>query len=146
MNLLSPVRTIMTNHLQTLHPKDELRKVKDIFEAKRIHHIPVVEDGILKGIISKSDYLFFCRGFKGINTELKVERYRLNNHRVEEIMTTGLATMNPDDKINVALEIFKVNLFHAIPIVEDGLLIGIVTTYDIIENLANDKIAENKYV
>ena len=135
----------MTQNLMTLKPNDEVRKVKEIFDNHNIHHIPVVVDGTLKGMISKSDYLFFCKGFNDENKDVKVERFRLSNHLVSELMTTGLATMSPDDKINVALEVFKVNLFHAIPIVDNGFLVGIVTTFDIINKLAEDKGADNNY-
>jgi len=38
--------------------------------------------------------------------------------------------------VHEALEIFKENIFHAIPIVDNGRLVGILTTYDIISQLA----------
>jgi acetoin utilization protein AcuB len=51
-------------------------------------------------------------------------------------MTKGLAVLSPDDRINVAIEVFKENILHAIPIVKDGELIGLLTTHDIIKQLA----------
>lgn len=146
MNLLSPVSRIMTKNLVTVNPDDELVKVRDIFDTHRIHHIPVVKDKLLVGMISKSDYLFFQRGFVNKSRDLKLERFRLKNHNVKELMTSKLATMSPDQKINVALEIFKENLFHAIPVVENGALVGIVTTWDIINNIATDKVVTQKYI
>ena len=145
MNLLSPLSTIMTKNLITLSPEDELIKVRDVFEKQRIHHIPVIQDNELVGMVSKSDYLFFLRGFANKSTDLKLERFRLKTHHVKELMTTKLAKLGPDQKINVALEIFKENLFHAVPIVDNNGLVGIVTTWDIINNIANDKAATNNY-
>ena len=146
MNLLAPVKTIMTQNLATLSPNDKLFDVKEIFDSKRIHHIPIVKGEKLVGMVSKSDFLFFSRGFQGENQDQVVERFRLNTYSVKEIMTTGLATLEPNEKINVALEVFRENLFHAIPIVDKNKLVGIVTTFDIIENLAIDKQAESKYI
>jgi acetoin utilization protein AcuB len=60
-------------------------------------------------------------------------------------MTTKLAKLEPSDKINVALEVFKENLFHGIPIVNNDALVGIVTTYDIIKHLALDSEAHATY-
>lgn len=147
MNLLAPISTIMTTELKTVGPHDTLIKVEEIFKTKRIHHLPVTEDNKLVGMISKSDYLFFKRGFNHNNVEEKWDEVRLKSHRVNEIMTRGIARMEETDRINVALEVFKENLFHAIPIVNDkGELRGIVTTYDIINHLAEERLAINEYV
>ena len=57
-------------------------------------------------------------------------------------MTKGLAKLTPDQRINVALEIFLENRFHAIPVVEEqsGELIGIITTFDVIKALASEEV------
>ena len=47
-------------------------------------------------------------------------------------MTKGLATLSPDALLSEALELFKENIFHAIPILDDGDLVGIITPHDII--------------
>ena len=145
MNLLDPISTVMSTDLITVGPEDPLKKVADIFSRRRIHHLPVVEEGKLVGMVSKSDFLFFKRGFNDEKREEKWDLFRLKSHRVKDIMTRGLAKMEPEDRINVALEVFKENLFHAIPIVTDGQLVGIVSTLDIINRLAIDKEAVNQY-
>ncbi len=145
MNLLNPVSTIMTPNPISLNPASSISEASVIFSKNRIHHIPIVEDGKLVGLISKSDYLFFKRGFLDENIDEKIEEIRMNNYEVRHIMTTGIASMEPDERINVALEIFKENLFHAIPIVEGGKLVGILTTLDIISNLAKDNKAYAAY-
>jgi acetoin utilization protein AcuB len=71
--------------------------------------------------------------------EEMLNEVRLKNYTVEEIMTTGLATLGPDDLIQTALNIFKENLFHALPIVKDGKLVGLLSAQDIIVALANEK-------
>lgn len=141
-NLLSPVKDLMSTHLITIDKDATLAKVNEIFNANKIHHIPVVQDARLIGIVSKSDFLFFRRGYS--HGESIVEEMRLKSHFVHEIMTTGIAKLNPDDKINVALEIFNENLFHAIPVESEGKLVGIITTYDIINalSISNGAVAE----
>lgn len=143
MNLLSPVSTIMTTKIVTAKPDDSLLNVKEIFKKYGFHHLPVIDDGKLVGMLSKSDFLFFQRGFN--NGEDKFDIYRLKTHRVDQIMTKKLATLGPNEKLNVALEVFKENLFHAIPIVKKKKLVGLLTTFDIITHLADDKGATNKY-
>ena len=145
MNLLDPISKIMRTELVTIGVEDPLIKVHDIFDEHKIHHLPVVDAGKLVGILSKSDFLFFQKGFATDERDQEVEKFRLKSHKVKEIMTTGLAKMEPDERVNVALEIFKENMFHAIPIVEDDRIVGIVTTFDIIQHLANDSEVSANY-
>ncbi len=136
----------MTTDLKTLGPDDSVATAKKIFDNTRIHHIPVVENDKLVGLVSKSDYLFFRRGFLDTSSDKNVEEVRMYNYQISHLMTSGIAKMEPDQRINVALEIFKENLFHAIPVVDErDTLLGIVTTYDIIKHLSEDKKAESVY-
>jgi Predicted transcriptional regulator, contains C-terminal CBS domains len=89
--------------------------------------------------------LFFIRGFTSDRDDKRMNGLRLRAFKANDIMTSGLATMEPDEKINIALEVFKENLFHAIPIVEAGKLVGIVTTFDIIVHVADDLETVKKY-
>jgi len=145
MNLLGPVSDIMTVNPITLPPSATIGDAAKIFEEHKVHHIPIALDNSLLGIISMSDYLFFRRGFLDNRDDEKIEDIRMNNYEVSFIMTKGLAVMSSDERINVALEIFKENLFHAIPIVDGGTLVGIITTHDIIMNLAKDNEAYAEY-
>jgi len=145
MNILNPVSEIMSTDLITLPPTSSIAEAAKIFNSKRIHHIPITMNGNLEGIVSKSDYLFFRRGFLDNNKDEKMEEIRMNNYQVSLIMTKGLAKLNPTSRINVALELFKENIFHAIPVVQESKLVGILTTYDIIHHLAQDKSAIAEY-
>ncbi|WP_236973628.1 CBS domain-containing protein [Membranihabitans maritimus] len=127
--LTAPVSSIMTKDLITIGPEDPLTKVISIFKRERIHHLPVIDEGKVVGIVSKSDVHYFKKGFCHSEGEDSLP----DDCRVKNIMTTGLAKMEPDDRIEVALEVFKENLFHAILVTEDNRLRGIVTTFDIIK-------------
>jgi acetoin utilization protein AcuB len=145
MNLAEKVSTIMTKDVITLHPKDNLKSAGEIFEKNNIHHIPIIEAGHLVGILSKSDFLLFQRGYQ-VNKDPKgVDDVRNELFEVGLIMTKGIAKISPDDRINTALEIFTINRFHALPVVDDEKLVGILTTYDILKKLAEEGIAETKY-
>jgi len=132
MNELSPIKEIMTDDLITVSPSASISEIEEIFKSNKIHHIPVTKDNKLVGLISKSDYLFFRRGYNDLKVEDDYDKIRLERETAESIMTTGLAVLESSDRIGVALEIFKENLFHAIPIVDKDELKGIVTTFDVI--------------
>jgi acetoin utilization protein AcuB len=61
---------------------------------------------------------------------------RLDSTLVKDIMTTRLGKLAPDDRLNVALEVFLVNRFHALPVVENNELVGIITPFDIMLELS----------
>lgn len=145
MYLLDPVSKIMTRDLICVQEDDNLSIVKSIFQKHKIHHIPVLKDGDLAGMVSKSDFHLFKNGFNESYVDKIMEEVRLNNYTAKDIMTRKLARLQKDDRINIALEIFRENLFHAIPVVEGEKIIGMVTTYDIIKSLADDNEAVAVY-
>lgn len=151
MNVLAPIKSIMSDKLITVTPKDKLIEVKAIFDNHNIHHIPVVRFKEMVGLISKTDFIYFLRGFNRNDEDRFVNEARLRAYTAEDIMTKGLAKLSPTDRINVALDIFLENRFHAIPVIENEELVGIVTTYDIIKALATEKVTpeqilENKHL
>lgn len=142
MNLLAPVSSIMTTNLITAHPSDKLVVLKAMFDKNKIHHIPVVIFKEIVGMVSKTDLLSFLKGFENDSYDDYMNNVRLKNYTAEDIMTKGLAKLEPNDRLNVALEVFKENLFRALPVVENGELIGMLTTLDIIKALANEPIPQ----
>ena len=138
MNFTAPISTMMTRKLVTVMPTDRLTRLKEIFDTTRIHHIPVVNYTTLVGLISKVDLVQFLKGAGYSNYDELIEHSRLESYTVQDVMITKIATLESTDRINVALEIFSENLFHAIPIVDNGELVGMLTTLDIIKALKEE--------
>lgn len=146
MNVLAPVSTIMSTDLITITPGETLVAVREIFEKNNIHHIPVVRYKEIVGLISKTDYLYFKQGCMGNGEGAKEkETYQLNQWKAAEIMTNKLAKLERDDPIRTALDLFRLNRFHALPVLENGDLVGIITPHDIIEAMANEKVTLENY-
>ncbi len=116
------VQSIMTANPLTVSPKNKLSDVKAIFDKVRIHHVPVVNSqGELLGIVTTYDIW---------KLDLPFDKYDTVN--VGDVMTTNLAKISPQDKIGTAAELFLDNRFHALPVVENGKLVGIVTSFDVL--------------
>ncbi len=116
------VSSVMTKNVFTVRPEDSLGKVKELFENHRIHHVPVVDDtNQLVGIVTTYDL---------VKSDIKISDYE--NNLVKDYMTTKVATLNQDSMIGTACELFILNRFHALPIVEDNKLIGIITSHDVL--------------
>ncbi len=131
-----PVERLMTTNIITLGPDDTLIKVDEIFRTNHFHHLPIVDkEGQLLGIISKVDFYKMEDSFTIFNTV----KARHTNARIfqsihaQEIMSKQLATLHPEDTAMTAMGMFRENLFHAIPIVdEEKKLVGLLTTYDLL--------------
>ncbi len=138
-----PIKNIMTTEVITVQPNDLMMMVKEIFDANKFHHIPVVdESGSLVGMISRHDYNIILTRlsiFKNSRTEAdnqKIMRALL----VEDVMTQQVTKLRPKDSIFKAVEIFKENLFHAVPIVDDeNLLLGLLSTFDLLNYAFDEK-------
>jgi CBS domain-containing protein len=118
-----PVSTIMTRDLITVMPIHTLKTVRELFRKNRIHHLPVIDEyHHLLGLVTTYDLFKLGKS---------VEDYE--EIPVSEIMTTKVATLEPSDKVGTACEVFLQNLFHALPVIENGKLIGLVTTFDVLK-------------
>jgi acetoin utilization protein AcuB len=146
MNVLTPVSKIMTRDLQIVLPSDPLSKVKELFDNYRFHHIPVVHYKKIVGIISRSDFQAYYTTLDKHFESRFINNVLLKHHLAEEIMTKRLAKVNPEDRLAVVVEIFKDNIIHALPVVNDAdELVGIITTHDLIQQLAKEKIQDLDY-
>jgi CBS domain-containing protein len=135
MNKNAPVSEIMTTNLVVVSPNTTLEKVKELFETYAFHHVPVVNNHCLCGIISKSDLyrvshsidLFHSKSNEELNRRL------FKSLLAEEVMASNAVVLSPDDTISHAVELLSLNQFHALPVVEGEKLVGILTTYDLIK-------------
>jgi acetoin utilization protein AcuB len=117
------ISSIMTRNLLTVDVNATLEDVKNLLDKKRIHHIPVVDGKRLVGIVTTGDLMWLNKPFS-----------EYPSIPVTQVMTRKIATLEPNDKIGSAAEVFLERLFHSIPIVEEnGDLVGIVTSHDVLK-------------
>ncbi|MFZ1751691.1 MAG: CBS domain-containing protein [Saprospiraceae bacterium] len=125
------ISEIMTVQPMTVQVHEPLQKVYELMNKLCIRHIPVEEDTVLKGMISKSDldkwqYLYSTNS--NLSTPLTAK----------EVMTKSLHTIQHDDTIKDAAEMLSLASFHALPVMQDEKLAGIVTSTDLIIYLLKD--------
>jgi CBS domain-containing protein len=127
----------MTDQVKRVHINTGLLEIKDIFETNDFHHIPVLDDeNKVVGMISRLDYHLVLDHF----TIFRVDKAGRTNDRflgaliAKDVMTKNLAVISPDIDIVEANKVFLENLLHALPVVEHGQLIGIVTTHDVLKH------------
>lgn len=123
----------MTTDLVRIMSSTPLSEARALFEKHGIHHLPVVDpEGGLSGILSKSDFL-------------KTLDHDASATTAGELMSKHLAKLEPDDNIRTAANLFSLNKFHALPVVEKGKLVGILTTLDLIRLMDKETIRLEDY-
>ncbi|PHN07327.1 CBS domain-containing protein [Flavilitoribacter nigricans] len=133
MQLETPIREIMTTALITVAPDTPVKEIQKIFAANSFHHLPVVEAGSqLVGIVSREDFRIFYEQLSAQSSGPTWSHMQLEHRRAKDLMTASPLCLDPDDTIGLAADIFLANKFHALPVIEDGLLMGILTTHDIL--------------
>jgi CBS domain-containing protein len=132
MKRREPVSKIMTKNVATVNESDKLQKVVGVLREHNIRHVPVISGHTVTGIISRTDVnrLTFGRLF---DNQEGADEAVLEMLSIPQVMTSHPKTVSPEDSIKDVAEIFAKEEYHALPVVENGELKGIVTTTDIIK-------------
>ena len=125
----------MTKNIITLSAKDELETAERLFKEHHIRHIPVVEGDKIIGMLSLTDLLRISFADGVYEDESEVETIVYNMFTVPQVMAKNLKSVSANTTIKEVAEILAENEFHALPVVENDLLVGIVTTTDLIKYL-----------
>lgn len=124
----TPIVRIMTTDPITIGSTDSVADARALFESRDIHHLPVVDDGKLVGIVSSADLLKLFLVDK--KTDL------LANVRVCQIMEVCPVTLDARATLREAAQKLQVGSFHALLVIdESATLVGIVTSGDLMEAL-----------
>ncbi|MFD2891757.1 CBS domain-containing protein [Flavobacterium chuncheonense] len=129
------VTTIMTKNVIKLNLTDDLTKAEYLFKKHHIRHIPVVNGNKIIGMLSYTDLLRISFVDAVDDDAEVVDATVYNMFTVEQVMAKNLVTIDTNTTIKQAAEILASNEFHALPVVEGQLLVGIVTTTDLIKYL-----------
>jgi CBS domain-containing protein len=141
---------IMTRDVVTVEKGTTIRELAELFTKYRIGSIPVVDDeGKLIGIVSESDLVEQDRNFHiptvislfdwviYLESEKKFERElkKMTAQTVADIYTAEVETVAPSTPVSDVADIMSRKHIHAIPVVEGGKIIGIVSRIDLIRTM-----------
>ena len=114
------VKEIMTREAVSITPKYSIRESVDLMVEKGIGSLPIVDkEDKLVGIVTERDFALALAG-------------SLTTETVGDIMIKDVITTTPGTPIESCSKIMVRNNLRRIPVVEEGKLIGIVTSTDIL--------------
>lgn len=128
---MKKARDIMTANPQCVTPEDSISRAAEIMRDADVGVVPVVEDQgsmRLAGVVTDRDIAVRV-----------VAEGRGNDCRAREVMSSGLATVQPDDDVNRVMELMKSEQVRRIPVVEGDRLVGIIAQADVATDLGSDR-------
>lgn len=125
------VEDVMTSEVVTLTPEQTLRDAINLLRSKRIRHLPVVEGQRLVGIVTDRDVK---RATPSVLAGVGKDEYdnTLLTIKVAQLMTREPITVPRQSALKAAVEIFINRKVGALPVVDEGHLVGILTEIDIL--------------
>lgn len=135
MKKRTPVSEIMTSNVITLNHKDDLETAERLFKSKKIRHIPVVSGKEIIGMLSYTDLLRISFADATDDSDYEVDTIVYNMFTIEQVMAKNLVSIPSNTTIKEVAELLAKKEFHALPIVDNNELVGIVTTTDLIQYL-----------
>ncbi|MFT4569723.1 MAG: CBS domain-containing protein [Hyphomicrobiaceae bacterium] len=124
--------------LETISPENTVHDAIKILAAHNFGALPVVGDeGRLIGIISERDILRLCA-----NDDCGAALARA----VGDVMTTNLVIGVPDDDITYVMQVMTERHIRHLPILDNGVLVGIVSIGDVVKAQYEQKETEVRFL
>ena len=115
------IESIMRRSVVTTTPTELLAAAKGTMELEGVHQLPVMENGVLVGILSERD--------------LHAHTGYWERTRVDAAMTWNPITISPTETARHAAHRLIEKSINALPVVADGQLVGIVSRTDLLQLL-----------
>ncbi|MES2207145.1 MAG: CBS domain-containing protein [Pseudomonadota bacterium] len=131
--MTTKIHNIMSSKVVTVEFDDSLETVKHIFDTLKFHHLLVVEDKKLYGVVSDRDLLKALSPNIGTMGETLKDLATLNK-RVHQIMSRHPIILYADNTLSDAIKIFNTHNISCIPIVNIQFIpIGILSWRDVLK-------------
>ena len=122
------IDAIMSTNLVTVEPSATLAEARTLMHDNRIHHIPVVRDDELVGLITLTNVLAATDSFLRDDGS----RIHANEIGITDAMVTDVATVDVNASLRHAALFLERHKIGCLPVLDDGKLIGIITDTDFV--------------
>ena len=150
---MKTVREFMNDDVIHFDPDDSIFQVAEIFSEHDISGAPVTKNGIVIGVISESDivkYMSFKLGrpsppstsmsllivsFIKDNIQIKSQLKKLSNIKIKNFMSKRVVSIHSGASLLEAASVMEKNDINRLPVIDDGILVGILARADLIKAL-----------
>ena len=124
-------RDLMTHDVEAAAPDETVLDARDRFRGGHFHHLPVVEGDRLVGVVSDRDVLRAAGPSLG-PTEFDADAGPGVDRPLREVMSRSPVTADPLMSVEEIADTMLRHDISSMPVVDDGRLVGIVTSADVL--------------
>ncbi len=128
MNTVRQLLQKKGHEVLSIEPHNSVYNAMQLMAARKIGALPVLEDGKLIGIITAGS---FFRHIRLLDKPLR-------DIQVEEIMTSNVAYVGPDNTTADCMKLITKIRAHHLPVMENNRIIGIISSGDLIQDAISD--------
>jgi acetoin utilization protein AcuB len=114
------MRDIMSSDVETITAQESLSAARQRMSLRRIHHLVVVDRGVVVGIVSSRD----LKGARGDSS-------------VGELMSENPVTVDPEVTVRKAANLLRGHIIGCLPVLDGKKLVGMVTISDLLTLLGS---------
>jgi acetoin utilization protein AcuB len=127
------VRDYMTADPLTLEPEDSLMSALEVMRLRGVRRVPVVLGGVLMGLLVEGD---LKRAEPSTLTDSQEQfNQAMETTAISRIMVQNPVTVTADQPLVEAVEILYNTKYGALPVMEEGRVVGILTDNDMLRAL-----------
>ena len=134
VNSTKKLQMVMQREIHTVAPKDRVIHARRKMIDENVARLPVLDQGVLVGIISDIEIVFAFAKLKRSYT-LGHQKRHLDELLVEQVMKTPVIWTTPTVTAAEAAKIMQKHNVGALPILEHESLVGIVTRTDLLKTV-----------
>ncbi|MGD2162096.1 MAG: CBS domain-containing protein [Anaerolineales bacterium] len=131
------VKDCMTRHPIMISPETPALKAQNMMIENKVRHLPVVGDGKrLVGLITRETLMVPPSDLGSLNV-WEISRL-LSDIQAEDVMVKGkaLVTIDPEATLESAADLMIKKKVGCLPVVEEGVVVGIITEVDMLAKLS----------
>ena len=132
------VKDYMTRHPIMISPETPASEAQKIMTENDVRHLPVVGDGKrILGLVSRNRLRVPPTDLGSLNV-WEISRI-LSDLKVKDVMVKKkeLITIKPDKTLEEAAQLLIKNKIGSLPVLEDGIVVGIISEFDLLAELSN---------
>ncbi|MBW2470809.1 MAG: CBS domain-containing protein [Deltaproteobacteria bacterium] len=116
------VKDVMITNIASLDKSSMIKDAAKLMENRNIGCIIITKQDLPIGILTERDFV-----------RRIVSKEKPLTSPIEEVMSSPLISIGPNETIWEAAESMKVNNIHKLPVIENNMIMGIITTSDLVE-------------
>jgi CBS domain-containing protein len=126
------VAEVMTREVICVSPSMNLAELRQLFQDKDYNAFPVTTNDRIVGIVSKLDLMRIFAPARGVS---KADLLRSLSDRVEDIMTSAVVSVGPNDDLKTAVQYMVEYRLRSLPVVENRKVVGMVSRGDLMRHM-----------